>query len=277
MPMPLQDKGFSTVVIHPAHPTHQGNLVVWWHTDPTSALDALHPGPADGRSGHLNLAPASLAPNDPMLGEIRRGLRSRLVPFRIVVPRAPARAVLSGLPGGASGWIRTRAGERVIRIDRRILDSPLIGIVPITARHYRGPFALDLASHFLHPIDRARLVVARDRARQVAEVAANVAFSHWLIGAAVGYEILWLTTGDAITAELWSLALAERFLDQAAEMQGPWEDPTIQRATELDLGVKIPSEIRIAVRANGEMPREVSDLIVTGCRRLGVAVPTALS
>ena len=53
-------------------------------------------------------------------------------------------------------------------------------------------------------------------------------------------------TSDLIAAELVALALREH--DPAAvDATGPWEDPIVQRATELDLGVRVPSQIELLV------------------------------
>jgi hypothetical protein len=55
-----------------------------------------------------------------------------------------------------------------------------------------------------------------------------------------------VATPDLIAAELVWLVLAEG-IDQEDEPVGPWEDATVQRATELELGVRLPGQIDLRV------------------------------
>ncbi len=218
----------------------------------------------------LTFLQASPTRDDPMVRSIllatqRHGLRSHI---------AAPRSARAGLGGDTRSWPRLQMAQRTSRIDERMLRGTRVGVVAITADRRRGPFALDLASHFLHPFDRAKLLVARHRPQLAADIAASTLPDSWLIATMVNQHQVWLTTTDIIVAELWSLALAERFLDSALEMQGPWEDPTVQRATELELGARIPSEIWLRPVRPDAMPAEVSAVIASGRRRLGMRLPT---
>jgi hypothetical protein len=58
------------------------------------------------------------------------------------------------------------------------------------------------------------------------------------------------TTTDPIVAELFSLSLVDEDLPGDAQVIGPWEDDFVQRATELELGARLPSDIRVKVHGN---------------------------
>lgn len=211
-----------------------------------------------------------------MAGEIRVALREKRIELRVVVPRAPARTILGGKRERTRAWERIAPGGQSLGIDNRLGGGKKLGLVSVTGENPKGPFALDLASHFLHPLDRARLLASQDRPRLVAGIAAVAPVDYWIIGTQVGGESLWLTTDDVIAAELWSLALAEGFLDSTREMPGPWEDATVQRATELDLGVRIPSDMRLSFDESPALPEAIGRSLASCCRRLGMRVPTML-
>jgi hypothetical protein len=59
-----------------------------------------------------------------------------------------------------------------------------------------------------------------------------------------GYLVAMATT-DQIAAELAGLALRQIIKGDAEEPIGPWEDPLVQRSTELRLGVLLPDQIAI--------------------------------
>jgi hypothetical protein len=61
-----------------------------------------------------------------------------------------------------------------------------------------------------------------------------------------------IATNDQIAAELSGLAIKQLISDDTDEPIGPWEDPLVQRATELQLGVLLPDQISIrGVVTNG--------------------------
>lgn len=223
------------------------------------------------------MLPSTLARDDGTARQVRAAFRSQEVRSCVVVPRSPVASVIGSALTSNSPWRRIELDDRSLRIDNRLFQGERIGVIPVTGEHHKGPFALDLASHFLHPVDRAKLLISRDRPRLVAGVAAQAPVGLWIIGSPVGDTTLWLTTDDIIAAELWALVLAERFLDSTLELQGSWEDSTVQRATELDLGVRIPSEMQIRIGGTGDLPAEIARLIVTCCRRLGMEAPTGVS
>lgn len=220
----------------------------------------------------MTLIPSSLTRDDPELQTIRSAMRHHDLRTRVAIPRAGIPALL----GGSRRWRRVSVALRWVRIDQRFLEGTRIGLVSISPERRKGPFALDLAAHFLHPFDRARLLLSHNPSSMVARIAAGTLPDSWIISTLVGEDQLWLTTTDIIATELWSLALAERFFDASLEMQGPWEEPTVQHATELELGARIPSEMRLRFVSPGALPRHAAELLASGCRRLGMRPPAEL-
>lgn len=226
-------------------------------------------------AGHrsVTVVPSSLLSDDAVTRRIIQALRDGGVEVQLVTPRPTGRILALRTPA-AVRWQRIAVGAGNVRIDGRIVSGFRIGVVTVDAGRERGPFALDLPSHFLHPLDRARLIVSRDRPRVVADVAVHARMDHLVVVTPVENRFLWLATGDLIAAELWSLALAERFLPPGVEMQGPWEDPTVQRATERDLGARIPADMRLEpVVIQDDMLPGVRKLLSRCCRSLGMAPP----
>jgi hypothetical protein len=91
-----------------------------------------------------------------------------------------------------------------------------------------------------------------------------------LVGA-LGPRSLVVATTDVVAAELAWLALRDDDGDPGRPAPGPWEDPVVQRATELDLGVRLPAQLDVALRSADAAPDPV--LAVVGERlrlRLGI-------
>jgi hypothetical protein len=257
------------MTINDATESRKNALAIWWGNSAVEPLVADVLQQLQSTKSTATLIPASLVHDDPAARLIRNAARVLGMRTRVVTPRWPLSAVV-GIVGGGDNWREVRVGAGSVRIDSRVLQGPRIGLVPISLDYRQGPFPLDLASRFLHPVDRARFLIARNRDRMAADIASGSQPDCWIITTIVGRDRLWLTTTDIIAAELWSLALAERFYDAALEAQGPWEDPTLQRATELELGVRIPAEMQLRHGVPGDMPDDIAALIATGCQRLGM-------
>ena len=84
----------------------------------------------------------------------------------------------------------------------------------------------------------------RPRAR---ELVADAAVALWptavlLVGERAGAHLA-LATADPLAAELAWLALQPA--DPAMPTLGPWEDPVVQRATQLGVGVRVPGQLEL--------------------------------
>jgi hypothetical protein len=158
------------------------------------------------------------------------------------------------------------------RLDRRVASAAhLVAAVDLDRVGSRGPFVLDLLARYVSPIDRARLLASRRRFEAVARVNLLRRFDWIVIRRRFAQGEVWIETGDAIAGELVCLALSEDLLPAGRAVAAPWEDDLVQRATELDLGVRYPGEIRIDV-SNERALRHLEPVIAALHLRLGIDI-----
>lgn len=121
--------------------------------------------------------------------------------------------------------------------------SHLIGLGGIGTPTSPGPLAIELWSRFVDP--RLSIPIARSPGRHPETADLALAFSPLrtvLTGTWQGYVVL-IGSGDLVALELVALAIRAASIRDPELRPRPWEDPVIQRATELDLGVLLPSQI----------------------------------
>lgn len=225
-----------------------------------AAVAALLPSLTAHLGGTVAILPSSLEHRDPVAEAIRGQLPSESEP-EIVTPvsgSAARRAFLlptvlgdwRDVPITVSGSSITSAllPKSVATARDRIIAVDVVEV----ARH--GPFVLDVAARFVHPRQRLRLVADRSRSVLVAEVAAAMPITLAVVSLTLPEGTFLAATNDLIAAELVALALAERCIGAVRAFTGPWEDDVVQRATELELGVLMPSRIRLVPA--GECARE---------------------
>ncbi len=219
-------------------------------------------------SGTTPLVPSTLDASLEV-SALRAALREIGAKTTTILPRHASTIVAGRLaPRRGTMWRTIEVDDRVLRLDSRLEPGTWVGITMIDPRHRTGPFVLDLPARFLHPVDRLRLLARSDRDRLVADIAAAAAPHATLLLTPASNGWLAATTSDPIAAELWALALAERFHDRRVEMQGPWEDPVVQRATELGLGVVVPQRIRAEIAPG--MPRDAVEFVRRTAMGLGI-------
>jgi hypothetical protein len=248
----------------PHSPAH---IEITWSADPAElapALLRLLPGDA---TTPLPIVPSSLRQADPVVAGLRANLRERGTRSMVWTPRTAAAALVRRRE--ATPWSRITVENANWRVDRRLADGRYVVLTTVDAASRGGPFVLDLPGRFLHPADRIRLAARPDRLRLLADIAAAALPIACLVVTPVAGGLLTVATRDPIAAELWALALAERYHDAALEMQGPWEEPAVQRATELGLGIRIPRDMapRIVLAADAT---EARDVLQRSLERLGI-------
>ncbi|MEA2523795.1 MAG: hypothetical protein QOF73_1022 [Thermomicrobiales bacterium] len=88
-----------------------------------------------------------------------------------------------------------------------------------------------------------------------------------------GHSVV-VATSDQIAAELVGLGLKQVMQEGDDDQLGPWQDPLVQRATELDLGVRLPDQIAIRAvsleDADPAVARHFPDFVDEIAARLGV-------
>jgi hypothetical protein len=176
-------------------------------------------------------------------------LRRRDHAARIVAP--PPSAAAAWMRVRSTQWVPVELGSRASRPETVWIASPLASGEPVIAVNQldsrqpdRDPVAIAVWARFAHPRQRTGALVSDDRDGPTAEIALAVKPAVILLAGTWRGASLLIAATDQIAAELAGRA----FLDLVApedgiEPVGPWEHPLVQRATELHLGVRLPSEI----------------------------------
>jgi hypothetical protein len=99
---------------------------------------------------------------------------------------------------------------------------------------------------FAHPRQRIGALAGDDRTGLRAELAVAVDPKLTILLGESQDRPLIIATQDQLAAELTGRALQGLNMpDPYGEAVGPWELPLIQRATELDIGIKLPEQLEI--------------------------------
>ena len=170
----------------------------------------------------------------------------------------------------ASAWVDVPAPAGAVRFDRvrvpvwwfessqRLLVTTLPGRV---ARSAQRPF-FQLAAR-AHPRQRLAARLRPDQLGPVAELASPWRVRQVVLVGSHRATRLVVVTHDLIAAELIWLALAPN------QHHRPWEDPAVQQATSLDLGIAGPHQLQFLVD-QGSIDRALA-------YRLASALGTALA
>lgn len=202
-------------------------------------------------SGNVAILPSSLDAKDPFVALVTAALPEASQHFTAlpVTGAAARRAFLT--PNVLGSWIDrpvqlqdssfTSATwpQDLAQANHRIIVTDVVEI----AR--KGPFVLDLAARYLHPRQRMRLLSSGQREAQAAEVASALSIDLFAVYLAQREGVMLAVTTDIIAAELVAIAMSELCVGAPRSFSGPWEDPVVQRATELELGVLLPDRMRI--------------------------------
>lgn len=196
------------------------------------------------------------------------------------LPVRPARGPRA-LTGFGMSWTDVDIDARANRLRSVKMPVVLVGAQRLLAitdlrsvSETRPVIAIGLWALFAHPFVRtgARLAGARDGL--TAEIALAVHPDRYVVidrMPGTGTVVV-ATTSDPIAAEL--IVLAIRQVGRSAPAVGPWEDPLVQAATELDLGVRNPKDVEISTilspsLASGQR-RSAAELIGRAAERLGI-------
>lgn len=246
------------------------------------AARAVLPPLTSHMSGSIAILPSSLDHQDLVAASIRELLPADCAP-QVVAPisgSAARRAFL--LPTVLGDWRDvpvTTAGASVssalfpkalATADHRIIAVDVVEV----ARH--GPFVLDVPARHVHPRQRLRLISDRQRSSLVAEIASALPVSLTAVSLTLPEGTFLAVTTDMIAAELVALALAERCIGSARAFSGPWEDDVVQRATQLEMGVLVPSRIRLIVEGGRARDPWADVLREHVRRRLGIPGTSSL-
>jgi hypothetical protein len=220
--------------------------------------------------------PSSLTRRDPLAGTVRQAMRDAGVESHLELPSNPV-AELSRLVRNGSQWQMVTTAppdrdERRVRLPAAVLEAEQLWVVTdVDAVSGRGPYALDLLSRYVDPVSRVRNLGSRERVSLLVEVNLARTPDRYVVMKDAGTFVLGVVTSDPIAAELLALSLADEDLTRDHRLTGPWEDPMVQRATELDLGVRLPQEMRVTV--SGSRSEAIDEVIARIFARIGVRWP----
>lgn len=169
------------------------------------------------------------------------------------------------------------AMSHAILPDRLLAADSLVLINDV--RHsdeLRPPLALGIWRQYLHPKQRLLVNLASRRLPIDAEIGALIRPRAIILLPYWSQGTLAVVSSDRIAAELVGLAIHQATRHPFAAAAGPWEDPIVQRATELHLGVRLPADLIIEWRwlevSDSEREADLARLADVVSSRLGVAL-----
>ena len=253
-------------------------ISLWADNDFNAATRALIPAHAGHMTGSVALLPSSMDSKDPFISMVSGALPEDTHAFTAIpVSGAVARRAFV-TPTVLGRWIdRPVVSESsqvssiawpqdVAQADHRIVVTDVVEI----AR--KGPFVLDLPARFIHPRQRMRLLSSGQRESLAAEVASSLPLDLMAVYMSHREGVVLAVTTDPIAAELTALAMSELCTGSPRSFTGPWEDPVVQRATELEMGVLLPNRIRIITDGPNRADHWAQRVVEHVHLRLGVAL-----
>jgi len=194
------------------------------------------------------IAAAGGWPDQSTVSLVERAFRDRTDDVAILI--APATSVASFRQVRSTQWQPVDLGDRASRIEHARLPhqlvtaSTIVGVGSISGNESPGdPIALGLWSQFAHPSQRLGARLSNPRDGLAAEIALAVSPSLILLAAELDGIPIVTVASDQIAAELAGLAIRQILRPESGSEIGPWENPLVQRATELGIGIAIPAQI----------------------------------
>jgi len=193
--------------------------------------------------------------------------RGTAADVRVLVPPS---GLAAGNPFRRGSWVAVDVSGRGgrfdrVRVARPVATTEVVCVVSVLGhRPERRPIAIGAFVPFLHPREGLAVRVERGKRGLAADLAIAFAPRLIVLVATVQGHAVVVSADDLIAAELVGLALRREQADDD-ETVGPWEDRLVQRATELNLGVRVPTAIDLVSIWTGPVDAP------------GVAVGTAMS
>ncbi len=204
------------------------------------------------------ILPSSQSRQDVSVAAVRRLLRSRGIASSLLTPAGVlARSPFTRPEGGDWRPVSIELpGQPIfsVSLPHRLVTSPDIWIVTdLDAVAGRGPHVLDLPVRYIRRFDRLRALTSGDRTWMVA-LADRLPITRVVSTMTSGDLSIATSTSDMTAGELLALSLAGLRLPPTASVAGVWEDPLVQRATDLEIGALHPGQIRPVVQLRTDNP-----------------------
>jgi hypothetical protein len=239
------------------------------------------PSLAGARSVTIAAASGSLARDGN--GPVHRLVTLLLAPDRAVHVIAPRSFAASLVHRRASHSVSVPLPAATSRLEEIAVPASLLAsdaLILVNRLHTessRGSPVLGAWPRFLAPLPRLASRASNPRDGLAAEIALAFHPALILVTARHAGMALAAATSDQVAAELVALAL--RALDQSVPDPetsiGPWENPLVQRATELGLGASLPSDIALEQIWTGPTDQLSGFAAVAARIRLALALPPA--
>lgn len=186
--------------------------------------------------------------DEPFLKTLLPAVRARTAAANVLA--APRSNVVAWRKRRAREWISVDLKGRGDRLGqatmpRVLFESGLVVVVnDLTSFDPKRPaIAIGVWAQLAHPRQRFGASLSDPADGLAAEIALAAPPAWFLIAASWHGLPMLVIADDMIAAELVGLAIGQAQADPDRELAGPWEHPLVQRAAELVLGVRIPSEI----------------------------------
>ena len=219
-------------------------------------------------------------------GEEDRSFLANLIPA--LRTRSSSLETLS-VPSALSGWLKARSQawtdvdlqDRGDRLSRATLPSALVSaesvvaVNDLTSFNPRRPvIAIGVWAEFAHPRQRLGAAWGDQASGLAAEIALAAPPATYLIAASWRGKPMMVVSNDMIAAEVAGLAIGQAQADPDLEHVGPWEQPLVQRAGDLCLGVRMPSRIDFSVEWLGDasLAAAFREFGATVAARIGVSL-----
>ena len=227
---------------------------------PQSNLDLLAGGSPESRiSKAIDALPAGRSvvvaarTADETARLVARAIQRNRRRVRLIAPSSSLAGAL--WQARSTDWAEIDVSDRASRLSTVTLPTAIpnapsvVAVNTISPEDAPGdPIAIGLWARFAHPKLRTGASLSDPRDGLTAEIALAVQPRLILLSAIWRDVPILIATGDQIAAELAGLALRHLLSEATSDPIGPWEHPLVQRATELELGVATPSEIRPGLR-----------------------------
>ncbi|HKG25935.1 MAG TPA: hypothetical protein VKB09_09825 [Thermomicrobiales bacterium] len=208
-------------------------------------------------------------------------LSLRAPDVQLVVPPRPLADLIGRAAGRGADRVAVNLGDRAERVSAVGLPRSLVeagSVVAVNdvrlAGEGRPMLAIGLWARFAGWRERAGARLAKPEDGLAAEIALAVRPRLILLVDTWRGATVVVATADQVAAELSGLALRQERDGYEDDQLGPWQDPLVQRATDLDLGVRVPNQIALrgVVAADPDDARKHawSGLIQVVADRLGV-------
>jgi hypothetical protein len=151
------------------------------------------------------------------------------------------------------------AGAVVGAVDVRPLPGP------------RPPIVIGMWARFAGPMQRLGARITPQREGILAEIDFAIRPALLIVlDRRLDDTLVAIAGADPVAVELVTLALRRVQRDSRLDQPGPWEDPLVQRATELGLGIDQPSQLLVELRTTGDI---VPDRMAFERALAGIGVP----